>query len=176
MATELVQLMQRFLANASVTSSAVRQGPRAVQGVAHAAIEFLCGMDVAAIVDPEAFPKILDAQTELLKHSLPEGARYWGRARKCLNIFLREASYNALLRTTFGLGVLDALLETPLDSRVAEGLRRDGGAGRVPKWTSIIALTAEQNAIYQAVAAEVAHRLHNTHRANLDLWYWRPSR
>jgi len=171
---ELTRLMQRFVANASVTASAVRQGPRAVKGVAHTAIEFLANLNIAEIVNSNSFPKLLDVQTESLRCSLPDGARYWGRARKCLNIFLREASYNFVLRKTFDLGELDALLETPLDSRVATGLKRDAGARRLPRWISIIALNPEQNAAYQAVAAEVAQNRYGTQRANLDLWYWRP--
>src|SRR5262249_20686971 len=117
---------------------------------------------------------IIDEQTEPLKRALPQGARYWGRARKCLNIFLREASYNYLLRDTFRLGELDQLLETPLDSRVAKGLRDDAGAHRLPRWASIIALNPDDSAKYQAVAAQIAQTRYMTVRANLDLWYWRP--
>ena len=109
-----------------------------------------------------------------MKDALPKGSRYWGRARKCLNIFLREASYNFLLRTTYEFGNIDTLLETPLDSRVAKGLGDDADKGRLPPWKSIIALTPEQNAIYQEVAAEVAEARYGTLRANLDLWYYRP--
>jgi hypothetical protein len=171
---DLVKPMQRHVANASVTASAVRQGRRAVKGVARAAINFLCNLNIEAVVAPNSFSDILDAHTEQLRRSLPEGAQYWGRARKCLNIFLREASYNCLLRTTFNLGELDELLETPLDKQVAEGLKRDAGARGLPPWTTIIALKPKQNEVYQTVAADVARELYNTHRANLDLWYWRP--
>jgi hypothetical protein len=175
MSPNLVRLMQRFVANASITQSAVRQGRgHSVQGVMHAAIGFLSELDTSKFADPDSFTEALNSYTCNLKDALPDGGQYWGRARKCLNIFLREASYNFLLRTTYGLGNIDALLETPLDSRVAKGLMRDAGKGRLPRWTSIIALTPEQNATYQAVAAEVAKGKYSTLRANLDLWYYRP--
>jgi len=131
-------------------------------------------LDIAEFKYPDLFPKVLDCYTCQLKDALPKGSRYWGRARKCLNIFLREASYNFLLRTTYEFGNIDTLLETPLDSRVAKGLGDDADKGRLPPWKSIIALTPEQNAIYQEVAAEVAEARYGTLRANLDLWYYRP--
>lgn len=176
MSPTLTRPMQRFVANASITPSAVQQGRgHTVKGVMHAAIGFLSEMDIREFVDPALFPEILDDYTKRLKCALPDGARYWGRARKCLNIFLREAAYNHLLRTTFQLGKLDTLLETPLDGRVAAGLRRDAGKGRLPAWESVIAVTPAQNAIYQDVAAEVAATHYDTLRANLDLWYYRPA-
>jgi hypothetical protein len=176
MSPNLVRLMQRFVANASITPSAVQQGRgHSVKGVMYAAIEFLSELDIAEFAHPDSFPETLNRYTGNLKDAFPEGGRYWGRARKCLNIFLREASYNFLLRTTYGLANIDALLETPLDSRVAKGLIRDAGEGRLPRWTSIIALTSEQNVTYQAVAAQVAQVHYHTLRANLDLWYYRPA-
>jgi hypothetical protein len=173
--TELVRQMQRLIANSSVTPSAVRGGRNAVKGVASCAIDFLSGLNLSAFVDPASFPSLLEDRTRKLASHLPEGARYWGRARKLLNIFLREASYNYLLRQTFGLGNLGEVLEIPLDQHVANGLRRDA-PGRVPRRTTIIGLKPEQSAIYQSVAREVAWEKYRTYRANLDLWYWRPEK
>jgi hypothetical protein len=55
-----IKKMQRFMANASVTTSAVRQGPKAVRGVKHAATEFLCGVAVAEFADEKIFMRVLD--------------------------------------------------------------------------------------------------------------------
>jgi hypothetical protein len=140
----------------------------------HAAIEFLAALDIAPLVDADAFPQLLDTTTNALRLQLPSPFQFWGTARKCLNIFLREASYNALLRETFQLHILDAVLETPLDQYVASGLRRDAGRNIVPPWTTIIGLKEGDNKIYQTVAAEVAREKYDTYRANLDLWYFRP--
>jgi hypothetical protein len=74
--TALVKRMQRFIANASVASSAVRQGPRAVKGVAKSAIKFLSDIDMSVIVGGASFYDFLDEQTEKLRFSFPSGVQY----------------------------------------------------------------------------------------------------
>ncbi len=167
-----IKRMQRFVANASVTPSAVR-GRHGGKCVMHAAIEFRANLDIALLLNPAAFPNLLDEKTNELCSRLPLDFQFWGTARKCINIFLREASYTRL-REAFPLDTLEPVLETPLDRYVVDGLKRDAGRNRVPSWTTIIRLKPEDSAIYQAVATEVSREKYNTYRMNLDFWYWRP--
>jgi hypothetical protein len=165
--------MQRLMANAAVTPSAIRGGRKAVKGVQRAAIEFLCRVDLARAGDAASYAVFLDQATEKLRRAFPRRARHWGRARKCVNIFMRACSYNFLLRKRFKLRRLDAILETPLDRFVADGLNRDARRETLPRWRAIIHLTPEDNAAFQAAAAKIARRKYRTYRAHLDLWYWR---
>jgi hypothetical protein len=71
-----ITMMQRFMVNASVTVSAVRQGPKAVPGVKKAASDFLCDIDVTEFADPKIFPAVLDKATENLTKAFPPGAGY----------------------------------------------------------------------------------------------------
>ena len=169
----MLKKMQWFVANVAVTPSAIRGGREAVPGVRKAAVEFLSGLDLKITGGANSFPAFLDTQTKKLTAALPERARYWGRARECLNIFLRDASYNFLLRTTYGLDRLDEELETPLDSSVIKGLKSDAASEVLPRWTTIIALRPEDNEGFQAIAERIARTKYGTHRANLDLWYLR---
>jgi hypothetical protein len=167
-----IKEMQRFVANISITPSAVRSR-RGAKGAMHTVIKFLAVLDISSLADASRFSRWLDDTTDQLLSRLPSDFQFWGTARKCVNIFLRDASYNALLRENFRLDILDPVLETPLDRWVASGLRCDAGRNRVPPWDTIIGLKPEEHAIYQAVAAEVAREKYNTYRANLDLWYFR---
>ncbi|MFZ0692722.1 MAG: hypothetical protein WAN51_00975 [Alphaproteobacteria bacterium] len=164
--------MQSFIANGSVTASAVR-GRHGGKGVMRVAIKFLSELPVKSLVDPKFFPTLLDEETRNLQRKFPPDFQFWGTARKCLNIFLRGAFYNVLLRETYDLGTLDEVLETPLDSHVAKGLKRDAPDRALPRWQTIIGLTPKDNALYQEVARDVARKRYHTYRVNLDLWYWR---
>lgn len=42
-----------------------------------------------------------------------------------MNIFLRDCFYNAYLRDAYGLAVAEPWFEVPLDSVVAEGLKKN---------------------------------------------------
>jgi len=75
-----------------------------------------------------------DRLTEDLRISLPARAKYWGLARKILNMFLRDATYNHYLRNEFNLDRAETRLEIPLDSAVATGLRRRSPRGSLPPW------------------------------------------
>jgi hypothetical protein len=56
---DLLKPMQRFVANASITPSAVRQGRHAVKGVQRAAIAFLRDLDIAELAHPDSFPEVI---------------------------------------------------------------------------------------------------------------------
>jgi hypothetical protein len=79
----------------------------------------------------------------------------WGAARKFLNLYLREITYNFF------------------DSNVAKALRQEKEGARLPRWRGVIHLKPDASAQYQSVAAAVAARK-RTCRAHLDLLYWRP--
>lgn len=73
---------------------------------------------------PSKFDLTLDELTEKLRKKMPKGARHWGAARKCLNLFFRDALYNFYLREAYGLAKFEGVLEIPLDSYVGQALRR----------------------------------------------------
>lgn len=98
---------------------------------------------------------------------------HWGAARKFLNLYMREISYNALLREKYHLERIEHLLEVPLDSNVADALQKEKEGVQLPRWPRVIHLTRQTSAQYQSVAEAVAARM-RTCRVHLDLLYWRP--
>jgi hypothetical protein len=147
--------------------------------VAKAARLFLASLPLRkfAASDENSFRRVLDEKTERLRQSLPDGARDWGLARKCLNIFLRDAFYNAYLRTEFGLSCAEPWYEVPLDSQVARRLERvalrEGRHPALPKWTTLKDLQPTANDCYQAFALELAQQNRITARVHLDLYLFR---
>jgi hypothetical protein len=137
------------------------------------------------------FIRVLNSVTIKLQNCLHTNAgisqkevpdRYWGSARKFLNIFLRDCLYNYLLRESYKLSRWEPWLEVPLDKQVAIGLRNeferifnvdvrlDLG---LPRWHTIIDLSQTDSEIYQNMAYEIAERKH-TYPVHLDLIYWNP--
>ena len=89
--------------------------------------EFLKKIDLADIgkADPSQYPHVLDDLTEKLRRHMPRYAPYWGTARKCLNLFFRDALYNFYLRQEYGLKKFEKYMEIPLDSNVGKKLREE---------------------------------------------------
>jgi hypothetical protein len=171
---EFHRRIQTYVVNAGIDMSVLRSAPAGTKDAAH---KFLFALDLGEFTaDPASFPVVLNEKTEALKDSFPENGRVWGRARKCLNIFLRNATYSYYLREKYVLGKLESILELPLDSNVARGLKRDAAEYHISPpatWKfTIIGLTPKTNDSWQAIASEVA-RKRNIHRVHLDLWYWR---
>ncbi len=104
---------------------------------------------------------------------MPRGARHWGVARKCLNLFFRDAIYNFYLRKEYKLAKFEKFLEIPLDSYVGHALHRQARDERrdVPPWRTVKGLTPEASAKFQAFASEIARRK-RTKRLHLDVAYW----
>jgi putative transcriptional regulator len=164
--------LQQYVINAGIDMSVLRGAPAGTKEAAH---KFLIELDLKEFTKPASFSALLDDKTEALRRTFPKNAQYWGRARKCLNIFLRNATYSYYLRERYGLGDLEPSLELPLDSNVARGLTLDAANHHLcapPKWDAIIRLTPTANRSYQSLASIVAQRK-NIHRVHLDLWYWR---
>jgi hypothetical protein len=172
MNNELINALRRREASTSVGPSTARNmGPK---GTIRAAREYLASLKLEhfAKKTEREFQAVLDRATSQFLRHLPRGARHWGAARKFLNIFLRGAVYNRFLCERYDLYRIERWLELPLDSHVANGLRREKGGHELPRWKTVIGLDKDMNQQYQEFAARVARR-RKTYRVHLDVLYWR---
>jgi hypothetical protein len=169
---DYITYLRERQASTSIGASTARgMGPT---GTIHAARQFLMGLRLERFhkKSEAAFSRELDLATMELSARLPHGARKWGSARKFLNIFLRGCSYNKYLSAHYKLHLLEPLLEVPLDSHVAKGLKEIAGRGILPRWLGVIHLTPEDSARFQCFATEVA-RADGVNRVDLDVKFWR---
>lgn len=166
--------LQRFHAEAIPANAIRNQGAK---GVLKAIRDHLACSDLATLVtgDDVAFARRLQRATSNLMRRLPEPGRHWGAARKALNLFLRDCTYDHHLRIQYRLDRIERWLEIPLDSNVAKALRREPEGTGLPRWDSLCRLAAKTSAEYQAVAQCVARRK-RIRRVHLDLYYWRANR
>jgi hypothetical protein len=164
-------LVQEFLANSLSISAVRKMGP---SGTLKRIRTFIISIDLAAIseIDASQFPTRLNKETINLQRSLPNEAKHWGVARKCLNLFFRDALYNFYLRKQYDLGKFEEHLEIPLDSRVGNRLRTQPEGSHLPRWQTVKGLKQNDSDKFQDVAAAVAKRL-RTRRVHLDISYWR---
>ena len=119
---------------------------------------------------PSQYPKFLDQQTEKPVRHMPREARHWGVARKCLNLFFRDALYNFYLREKYNLAKFEKYLEIPLDSYVGRKLQAENKG--LPRWRTVKSLKREISDRFQEVAKKVAKQK-GTERVHLDVLYWR---
>ena len=170
---DFIHSVQKFIANAFSIGIVRNMVPG---GTLEIIREFLKKIDLAKISKkgPAQFPQVLNQLTEQLRREMPKGGRHWGMARKCLNLFFRDAVYNFYLRKEYHLAKFEKVLEIPLDSYVGHALRRQArDEGRdVPPWRTVKGLTPEASAKFQAFALEIAKR-RRTKRVHLDVFYWR---
>jgi len=168
----LGQSMQKRVAEVAIGVSTVRR--QGSKGVAEAARRFLADVSLQrfAALDEESFYDVLDETTDQLKRFLPKQGRSWGLARKCLNIFLRDALYNVYLRNEYDLSKAEQWYEVPLDGKVAKKLRRAAGRGVLPKWDGVKRLDTTTSASYQKFAQDYALEM-GIARVHLDLCLWR---
>jgi hypothetical protein len=172
--------LKRFLAEVAITPSAVRGEAKA--GLREAVVDFLSDeLRLSDFANPGQFSEALERETSTLKDSC---GMSWGTARKCLNIFLRDATYNYYTRRRYGLEIIEPLLEVPLDNKVAQGIRRDMRRLKPPLpplprlsefekgGFSITELKHEQHESYQNAAGWIAREEYHTHRVHLDLLYF----
>jgi hypothetical protein len=169
--------VKRYLAHAGITQSAVRLGPssKGVLGMNRTASNFCAEIKLDQLPSPDEYCGTLDQWTEELRQRFPTGGQFWGTARKCINIFMRDAFYNFYLRDAYSLARFERVLEIPLDGDVAKGLLRENEASLfgLQRWDAIIRVTRDENEKYQRLAAKVADRC-GVARVHLDLLYWRP--
>jgi hypothetical protein len=162
--------IQNFIVNSYGVGVVRKMGPK---GYLDNIREFLKRIELADVsrLDPTQFPSVLDDLTEKLCRHMPRGAKYWGVARKCLNLFFRDALYNFYLRKKYDLAKFEKCLEIPLDSHCGSELWKMDKRG-LPRWGTVKGLKPEVSAKFQKVAATVARRK-GTERVHLDVVYWR---
>jgi hypothetical protein len=155
-------------------ASEIRSETGLLLPVAACGVNRIIPIKLDELPETATYQAALDNWTDQLKLVFPEGGRYWGVARKCLNIFMRDASYNAHLCEKYPrLKHLEQVLEVPLDSYTAKGLLAEDGAtaNGLKRWESIIGLTPDENRKFQQWAHIVAAR-QNISRVHLDLLYF----
>lgn len=163
----LPDLVRHHIAKSVIGPSTARKLIPA--GTIQSVRDFLRDLDIRKFTKRGEFSASLDRATRALAAKVPA---QWGSARKFLNLYLREISYNVFLREKYHLERIEQLLELPLDSNVAEGLQKEKEGVLLPRWRGVIHLTPDTSAQYQSVAAAVAARM-RTCRVHLDLLYWR---
>jgi hypothetical protein len=161
--------VQNFIVNGFSISIVRRMGPT---GTLDCIRTFLKEIDLSAVSkrNPSQYSQLLDELTEKLQHALPKGAKNWGVARKCLNLFFRDVFYNFYTREAFDLAKFEAHFEVPLDSNVGRALRHENS--ELPRWRTVKGLTRNESDKFQAAAAQIAKR-EKTQRVHLDIVYWR---
>jgi hypothetical protein len=167
----LIKAIQARTAAVAISPSAVRGQGEA--GVVDAARDYLADLNLHRFGTPEGriYRRSLDRATDELQTALPAKARSWGLARKCLNIFLRDAFYTCYLRDAYDLGLAEEWYELPLDSVVAKEMRKEAGRGVLPWWPGVKYLQQGVSETYQAYALAMATRM-GISRAHLDTYLW----
>jgi hypothetical protein len=169
---ELIRKLVDRTADLSIGPSTVRN--QGASGVVVAARRALRRVDLQQFrnVSSTEFTVLLEQETQLLRKRLPANARHWGTARKCLNIFLRDVLYSRFLCDHYRFHRIESILEIPLDSHVASGLKNEVEGLDLPRWRTIKSLSPQASELYQTAARQVAKR-ERTHAVHLDLAYWR---
>src|SRR2546430_2008228 len=113
---QLLKALQVRAARIAIGSSSMRG--RGSEGVVKAGRAFLGDLPLADFGTsyPKQFRSALDAATLGLERAFPKSSRYWGLARKGLNIFLRDCLYTVYLRDAYSLELAEPSFEVPLDS------------------------------------------------------------
>lgn len=119
--------------------------------------------------DPKRFRRALDDATLELKVAFPENSRYWGLARKGLNIFLRDCLYTIYLCNAYLLDSAESSFEIPLDSLTGEALHK--AIAQLPRWRTVRALTPELSDEYQEAATNLAVSK-GIARVHLEVFWW----
>jgi hypothetical protein len=164
--------IQRRVAQVAISASAVR-GQRE-PGLVGPIRNVLTKIDLRGFgtSNEHSFFNALDTETKELEDIIP-----WGLARKCLNIFLRDAFYTAYLCNEFNLAEAEKWYEVPLDSHVAKGLRKLVKKSQLnvalPQWETIKDLERLVSDKYQNAAVLVAQAEKLPGRVHLDLILWR---
>ena len=167
---ELLRAIQHFTARSAIGSSSMRGAGSA--GVVECARTFMGRMALSSFGtrNRATFLNRLDRATTDLLILLPKSARRWGRARKGLNIFLRNCLYTSYLRDEYSLARAEEFFELPLDSITGSRLVEES-EGTLPRWETVRGLTPERSADYQAAAARLAAK-RGVARVHLDAVWW----
>lgn len=171
---ELLQGIQSKLARTTASASALRGS---THGTAAVVREFLADVDLRTFrtSDVRVFDRRLDSHTRRLAAVTPGPPKAtWGVARKMMNLFLRECAYNAYLRSAYGLGRSEPLLELPLDAYTGKAVLKASGR-RESEWPGIRRLTPAESSVLQSAALVVASA-RRLRRVHLDVIYWATDR
>lgn len=166
---DFLKMIQRMVAESALPGTAL--GGRGTAGATGAAREFLAELSLRefALCRASTFGRCLESATDALRRRLPRGAQDWGIARRAMNLFLRDALYNAYLREQYRLHRTERWLELPLDAAAATYLRDADPAASLPAWRGIRQLMPTQNAAWQGIASAVAQQM-GLARVHLDLY------
>ena len=165
----LLRIIQRRVARVAMGATAARgQG---APGVVDCAREFAGSirLDRLATRDAAQYHRRLDVLTTRLQHTLPKSAASWGLARKLLNIFIRDCVYVGYFRRAYGLHLIEAFCEVPLDSITAERIRK--AKPGLPPWPGVKYLTPSVSSQYQLVANQLS-KLKGIAALHLDAYWW----
>jgi hypothetical protein len=179
------RLNRKRLANVTISVSSAR-GLNPSKEESDGIRQALFGLNLAELsgLDNLSFNAKLDAWTLAIQAVLPQekvdtDTKGWGYARKFVNLYLGEVTRNHVIRQEYRwLSDVATLLEVPLDSNVAEGLKRTGQcsqhshSARLGQWNRIKHLTKERSHHYQIAAESLASKL-GVCRIDLDLYLWR---
>ena len=169
MSGHLLRIIQRRVARVAMGATAARgQG---TPGVVDCAREFAGSirLDRLATRDAAQYHRRLDVLTTRLQHKLPKSAASWGLARKLLNIFIRDCVYVGYFRRAYGLHLIEAFCEVPLDSITAERIRK--AKPGLPPWPGVKYLTPSVSSQYQLVANQLS-KLKGIAALHLDAYWW----
>lgn len=167
---EIVLQMQCFIAETCIGASSLRgQG---ASGLIRESRNFFKELDLSSIpTEQSQFTKWLDRKTERLRGKYSANAQNFGAARKALNLFLRDVSYNVILNRAFGLNPVLSLLEVPVDSFTAKHLKKHDPT--LPaKWSGLKRVTKEHHKEYQYAASMIAKKW-KVNRVDLDIFFFR---
>lgn len=174
MDSETLRHLQKFRAEAIPANAIRNQGATRVLAAIRAHLARV-RLGTFVVQEETSFACRLQRATDNLRMRLPRRARHWGAARKALNLFLRDCTYDYYLRRHYHLDRVEPWLEAPLDSNVAIALRREPEGSKLPRWDSLRRLKPTVSNQYQTVALRVARRK-GIRRVHLDLYYWRADR
>jgi hypothetical protein len=126
--------------------------------------KFLGEIDLAELKNNGTL-KSLNKWTDTLKSQVG----VWGPSRKAINLFLRDAAYNFLLRDRYGLHLIEPDLELPLDGVVMAKLHKNSSS--LPRPPSVKTLTYAVSDQYQLAASKLAASK-GISRVHLDISLW----
>jgi hypothetical protein len=179
---EFIGYVRRQVAELAVGASTLRnQGGSGLVRIAREHFKQVNLTKYSSANNQDEFSRLLDDDTDKLMRSFPPGAQQnWGAARKAMNLFLRNSTYNRFLFHEFGLARIEKWLEVPLDNDVAKGLISDFQNGKfvlptgtlLPDWKNIKSLKQEENKLFQNAAQALADSK-GIARVHVDLLYWR---
>lgn len=168
-----IEQVQRYVATVAIGPTTLRK-MRGTKGKLDKARRFLAEINLG-MLSHQNFSSLLDKHTNSLAEIFVynEVEKNWGAARKVVNIFFRDATYNVWLRTQYALEKIEPSLECPLDKFSMTAIKREAELQlTVP---AVSQLSPADSAKFQCAALKIAAKL-NQHRVHIDLAFWLESK